>query len=47
MIVIGLGRKLRERYVAEPQVQLGSSIEIDVATYEEDDTGSASAGEGR
>jgi Protein of unknown function (DUF4058) len=45
MIVIGLNRKLPQRYVAEPQVHLGSSIEIDVATYEEGDAGSPSAGE--
>ncbi len=43
MIVIGLNRKLPQRYVAEPQVHLGSSIEIDVATYEEDDAGSPTA----
>ena len=36
MIVIGLNRNLPRRYVAEPQVHLGSSFEIDVATYEED-----------
>lgn len=45
MIVIGLNRKLPQRYVAEPQVHLGSSIEIDVATDEEDDADSPSAGE--
>jgi hypothetical protein len=45
MIVIGLNRKLPQRYVAEPQVHLGSSIEIDGATYEEDDADSPSAGE--
>jgi hypothetical protein len=37
MIVIGLSRILPQRYVAEPQVHLGSSIEIDVATYDEDE----------
>ena len=37
MIVMGLNRKLPRRYVAEPRVHLGSSIEIDVATYEEDE----------
>jgi hypothetical protein len=36
MIVMGLNRTLPERYVAEPQVHLGSSAEIDVATYEEE-----------
>jgi hypothetical protein len=35
IIVIGLNRNLPERYVAEPRIHLGSSIEIDVATYEE------------
>jgi len=36
MIVIGLNQKLPQRYVAEPQIHLGSSIEIDVATYDEE-----------
>jgi hypothetical protein len=45
MIVIGLNRRLPQRYVAEPQVHLGSAIEIDVATYEEDEAASPSAGE--
>ena len=45
MIVIGLSRKLPQRYVAEPQVHLGSSIEIDVATYDEDDADFPSTGE--
>jgi hypothetical protein len=40
MIVIGLSRRLPQGYVAEPQVHLGSSIEIDVATYEEVNAGS-------
>ena len=44
MIVMGLDRKLPQRYVAEPRVHLGSSIEIDVGTYEEDDAGFSSAG---
>jgi len=34
MIVNALGRRLPQRFIAEPQVHLGSSIEIDVATYE-------------
>lgn len=46
MIVIGLNRTLPERYVAEQQVHLGSSIEIDVATYDGDDADSPSTGEG-
>ena len=32
MIVEGLNRRLPRCYVAEPQVHLGSAIEIDVAT---------------
>jgi hypothetical protein len=38
MIVNALSKLLPPRYIAEPQVHLGSSIEIDVATYEEDET---------
>jgi Protein of unknown function (DUF4058) len=37
MIVIGLNRRLPQRYVALPQVHLGSSLEVDVATFEGDD----------
>jgi Protein of unknown function (DUF4058) len=37
MIVIGLNRNLPQRYVAEPLVHLGSSIEVDVATYGTDE----------
>lgn len=44
MIVQGLNRKLPQRYVAEPRVHLGSSIELDVATYEEDELESPSVG---
>jgi len=36
IIVIGLNQNLPERYVAEPRIHLGSSTEIDVATYEEE-----------
>src|SRR5262245_61290432 len=46
MIVVGLSRKLPTRYVAEPQVHLGSSIEVDVATYEEDAADAAAADNG-
>jgi hypothetical protein len=46
MIVMGLNRKLPRRYIAEPQIHLGSSFEIDVASYEEDDAGSPSVDEG-
>ena len=42
MIVIGLSRTLPERYVAEPQIHLGSSIEVDVATFEEEEVDSPS-----
>jgi hypothetical protein len=45
MIIIGLNRILPQRYVAEPQIHLGSSIEIDVATYEEDKADSPAADE--
>ncbi len=39
MIVLALSRKLPRRYAAAPRVHSGSSIEIDVATYEKDDPG--------
>jgi Protein of unknown function (DUF4058) len=45
IIVMGLNRKLPTRYIAEPRVHLGSASEIDVATYEEDDTDSRSTSE--
>jgi hypothetical protein len=45
MIVIGLNRRLPQGYVAEPQVHLGSSIEIDVAAYEDGNLPSPSPGE--
>ena len=35
MIVEGLNRRLPDRYVAEPRIHLGSSIEVDVATDDE------------
>jgi hypothetical protein len=37
MIVLGLARLLPQRYDAEPRVHFGSSVEIDVATFEEDE----------
>jgi hypothetical protein len=46
MIVIDLNRKLPKRYIAEPQIHLGSSIEIDVATYEETEADSTSGEKG-
>ena len=36
MIVADLVKRLPSRYVAAPRVQLGASVEIDVATYEQD-----------
>ncbi len=37
MIVLALARRLPRRYIAAPRVHSGSSIEIDVATYEKDE----------
>jgi hypothetical protein len=45
VIVMELNRRLPQRYVAEPQVHLGSSIEIDLATYEEDGAHPPAVGE--
>jgi hypothetical protein len=36
MIAASLGRRLPERYVAEPRVHRGSSVEVDIATFEND-----------
>jgi hypothetical protein len=36
MIVLALQRRLPRRYVAAPRAHSGSSVEIDVATYEKD-----------
>jgi hypothetical protein len=44
MIVVGLSQRLPQRYIAEPQVHLGSSIEIDVATYDAEEGSSAVSG---
>jgi hypothetical protein len=48
MIVIGLARTLPRRYAAGPRVHFGSSVEIDVATFETDapDLPAWSEGEG-
>lgn len=43
VIVMGLNPRLPQRYVAEPQVLLGSSIEVDVATYGEEAAGASAA----
>lgn len=45
MIVVALSRTLPSRYVAAPSVHLGSSIEIDVATYEGDEAISSASSE--
>ena len=37
MIVMALNRKLPPRYVAEPRVHLGASMEIDVSAYDKDE----------
>jgi hypothetical protein len=42
VIVLALGRQLPRRYVAAPRVHSGSSVEIDVATYEKDEADSPS-----
>jgi hypothetical protein len=46
MIVLALSRCLPRHYVAGPHVHVGSSIEIDVATYEEDETDSLASSQG-
>lgn len=46
MIVIGLARTLPRRYVAAPGVHFGASVEIDVATFEQDEPDAAPWGEG-
>ncbi len=48
MLVQALVRKLPRRYVAAPLVHLGSSVKIDVATYEKDENDAlvADAGNG-
>ncbi|MEJ7637634.1 MAG: hypothetical protein WKF75_06490, partial [Singulisphaera sp.] len=47
MIVLALSRRLPVRFIAAPSVHLGSSIEVDVATFEQDEPDSpASGGEG-
>jgi len=46
MIVAGLAKKLPRRYVAAPGVHFGASVEIDVATYEKEETELSAWGEG-
>ena len=46
MIVLGLARQIPRRYVAAPRVHFGSSVEIDVATFEKDAPAPTSWGEG-
>jgi hypothetical protein len=45
MIVACLRKKLPRRYFAEPRVHLGSSAEIDVAAFENEDEGLLSIGD--
>jgi hypothetical protein len=44
-IAVALNRSLPPRYAAEPQVHLGSGVEIDVASFDADEADSTSAGE--
>src|ERR1019366_3446773 len=46
MIVASLRRKLPPRYLALPRVHLGASAEVDVATFEDEDDGVLTAGNG-
>ena len=48
MIAIGLNAKLPPRYFAGPQVHLGQTMEVDVATFDRDqaETGQPAGGEG-
>jgi hypothetical protein len=46
MIVLALARKLPRRYVAAPRAHFGSSVEIDVATFEKDEEDPPSWAEG-
>lgn len=46
MIATDLNRRLPPRYVAQPQVHLGSAMEIDVATFGADDPNSTAIGRG-
>jgi hypothetical protein len=43
MIVAGLNRNLPARYVAVPQVHLGSTFEVDVTPYDQDETDPSSS----
>src|SRR5438045_1030981 len=45
-IVAGLNRKLPQRYIAAPRIHLGSSVEIDVATFDEDELEAMASGGG-
>jgi hypothetical protein len=45
MIVQDLAHKLPSRYVAAPRVHLGSVVEIDVATFEKNDSDSSNGGD--
>jgi hypothetical protein len=44
MIIMGLSRRLPRRYVARAQIHMRSSFEIDVATFDQDETDFSTAG---
>jgi hypothetical protein len=44
MMVAELRRKLPKRYFAEPRIHSGSSVEVDVATFEREGDAAAAAG---
>src|ERR1700756_2250292 len=46
MLVAALSRRLPPRYVAGPRVHLGAYFEIDVASYEEDESAPLDSGGG-
>jgi hypothetical protein len=46
IIAIGLNRRLPPRFTAAPNVHLGSSIEVDVGTFEADEVDFSRAGQG-
>src|SRR5437764_10652967 len=47
VIVQQLGKKLPSRFIAEPRVHFGPSMEIDVATFDKEDVGGLPTGAGQ
>ena len=47
IMVASLRRQLPRGYFAEPRVHLGSSAEVDVATFEKEDDGLLAADDGK